>query len=139
MDERKRSDLSRYRFERAREEVAIAKDMLLSGRLLNSASRSYYAMFHAVRSVLALEGFDSKKHSSVISRFGQNYVRTGIFPLDTTSIIWNSFRIRRYSDYEDYYEVTPELAQAQIDKAEEILSMIHEYLESCWQIIEEEK
>lgn len=116
-----------------------AKKLLELGLLHDSVSRSYYAMFHAVRSVLSLEGFDAKKHSSVISRFGQNYVRTGIFPSEFTSAIWNAFKIRGYSDYEDYYDVTPELAQAQIDKAEEILSMIHEYLESQWQIIEEEK
>ena len=89
-------------------------------------------MFHAVRAVLALEGFDAKKHSNVISHFGQNYVRTGIFPKDTTLVIWSAFKIRGYSDYEDFYEVTQELAQKQIDNAEEILSLIHEYLESCW-------
>ena len=138
MDERKRSDLSRYRFERANEEIAIAKDLLHSGRLLKSANSSYYAMFHAVRSALALEGFDAKKHSTVISHFGQNYVKTGIFPSGTTSIIWDAFHIRRYSDYEDYYELTPEQAQEQIDKAESILRMIHEYLESCRAEIEAE-
>ena len=96
-------------------------------------------MFHAVRAVLALEDFDSRKHSGVISHFGQKYVRAGIFKPETTSIILSAFKIRGYSDYEDFYEVTQEQAQNQINKAEDILSMIHEYLESRWQIIEEGK
>ena len=32
-------------------------------------NRAYYSIFHAIRSVLALDGFDSKKHSGVISEF----------------------------------------------------------------------
>ena len=44
---RKRSDLSRYRFERVREEIAIAKYLLHSGRLHKSENSSYYAMFRS--------------------------------------------------------------------------------------------
>ena len=138
MDERKRSDLSKYRFERAKEEIDTSKQLLTLGKYNKSANCSYYAMFHAVRAVLALEGFDSKKHSGVISHFGQNYVKTGIFKPETTSIIWSAFMIRGYSDYEDYYEVKPEDAKKQIENAEEIIRMIEPYLESCWQNIKEE-
>ena len=42
-------------------------------------NRSYYAIFHAIRSVNALDGFDSSKHSGVISHFNQEYVKTGMF------------------------------------------------------------
>lgn len=44
-----------------------------------AANRSYYAIFHAARVVLALDGQDYKKHSGVISNFQKNYIKTGIF------------------------------------------------------------
>ena len=39
---------------------------------------------------------------------------------------------RAEEEYEDYYEVTPEAAQEQINNAEYIISTIKPYLESCW-------
>jgi uncharacterized protein (UPF0332 family) len=33
-----------------------------------------------MRAVQALDGFDSKKHSGVISAFRKDYIKTGIFP-----------------------------------------------------------
>lgn len=109
-----------------------AKQLLLTGKLNSSVNRSYYAIFHAVRAVLAIDGFDSKKHSSVISYFSANYTRTGIFDASMSSLIWSAFITRGYSDYKDYYEVTPEKAQEQINNAEYIISTIKPYLESCW-------
>ena len=81
---------------------------------------------------MALDGFDSKKHKGIISYFNQNYVKTKIFPPGTSKIIDDAFDVRGNADYEDYYEVTSELAQEQIDNAEYIISIIQPYLESCW-------
>ena len=138
MDERKRKDLSKYRFERAEEELDTAKQLLAMGKVNKSVSSSYYAMFHAARSVLALDGFDAKKHSSVISYFSANYVRTGVFDADVSRLIWSAFVNRGYSDYKDYYTATHETAQEQISNAERIISLIKPYLESTWTEMEDE-
>ena len=42
--------------------------------------RSYYAIFHAMRAVLALDGIDMKRHSGVMSEFRRLYIKTGILP-----------------------------------------------------------
>ncbi len=47
-------DLSRYRLETAKEDLKTAKDNLRDGNLRASVNRSYYTIFHALRSVLAL-------------------------------------------------------------------------------------
>lgn len=44
-----------------------AKDMLKSHHFRAANNRAYYAIFHAMRAVLALDGFDSKKYSGLIS------------------------------------------------------------------------
>ena len=43
-------DLAVYRFERANEELTNAKDLLAEGKYKLSMNRSYYAVFHAMRS-----------------------------------------------------------------------------------------
>ena len=46
--------------------------MLSGGMYKPSLNRSYYSIFHAMRAITALEGFDSSKHSGVIAYFNQD-------------------------------------------------------------------
>lgn len=48
--------------------------MYEAGRYKNALNRAYYSIFHAMRAVNALDGFDISKHSGVIAHFNQNYV-----------------------------------------------------------------
>ena len=47
-------DLSKYRFEKAVEDWTTAKDNLLNQKYRAANNRAYYAIFHAMRSVLSL-------------------------------------------------------------------------------------
>lgn len=50
--------------------------MLLAGDDFKSAAnRSYYAVFYAIRAVLAMDGVDFKKHSAVIAHFRKNTLK----------------------------------------------------------------
>ena len=129
--------MSRYRFERAAEELDTAKQLLALGKHNKSANSSYYAIFHALRAVVAMDGFDSKKHKGIISYFNCSYVRTGIFPPGISKLIDSAFDIRGNADYEDFYEVSDEAAQEQISNAEYIISIIEPYLKSCWAEMED--
>lgn len=120
--------LSKYRLERAREDLKIAKDLLETGDYRFSTNRSYYAIFHAMRAVHALGGFDSKKHSGVIGHFNYEYVRTGIFPKEVTSMIKGAMEIRQSSDYEDFYIASKTDAVNQVKDAEYIVGLVEEYL-----------
>ena len=69
-------ELSAHRMSRAAEELTTAR-LLLSNRMYRSSiNRAYYAIFHAIRAVNALDGFDSSKHSGVISKSDPSRVRT---------------------------------------------------------------
>ena len=48
-------------------------------RYSSAVNRAYYAIFHALRAVTALDGFDSGKHSGVIAYFNRDYIKNGIF------------------------------------------------------------
>ena len=51
--------LAKYRYQRALEDLAAAKEMLSGGMYKPSLNRSYYSIFHAMRAITALEGFET--------------------------------------------------------------------------------
>ena len=72
------NELAGYRLERAREMLLASENNLKIGEYRTSLNRSYYAVFHAMRSANALKGFDSSKHSGVIAFFTKEYLKTEI-------------------------------------------------------------
>ena len=60
-------DLSKYRWETSNEELESAIVLKDNGKYKASINRSYYSIFHALRAVTALDGFDSGKHSGIIA------------------------------------------------------------------------
>ena len=120
--------LSAHRFKRAKEELSTAELLLHNTNFRSSINRSYYAIFHAIRAINALDGFDSSKHSGVISHFNQEYVKTGIFQKEASKIIRNASELREQADYEDFYEATQEEASDVFDQASTFIAEAEKYL-----------
>lgn len=95
-------------------------------------NRSQYAIFHALRSVTALDGFDSSKHSGVIAYFNKNYVKNKIFEKDISKKIEKAFRLREKADYQDFFVISKAQVEEQIQKAEQVIDMIEPYLKIRW-------
>lgn len=122
--------LSAHRFGRAKEELQTAELLLKNANFRSSINRSYYAIFHAIRAVNALDGFDSSKHSGVIAHFNQEYVKTGVFEKGASKIIRNASELREQADYEDFYEATQEEASDVFMQASQFISEVERYLHS---------
>ena len=127
-----RIDYSKYRFEKAKEDLETAKQNFNDGYYSAANNRAYYAVFHAIRSILILDRFDSKKHSGVISKFRETYVKTGIFPAKVSDAIKETFEVRQDSDYGDMYEATSEETKQQIKNAEYVYEIVGNYLAARW-------
>lgn len=121
-------ELSKYRFESSKEDLFDAKLMYENGRYKNALNRGYYAIFHAIRAVNALDGFDSSKHSGVIAHFNQEYVKTGIFSKEISKIIKEASENREKADYLDFYVASKEEAQKQLVRAEKAIELVEQYL-----------
>lgn len=121
-------DLSVYRLERAQEDLRAARINLESNLYKAAVNRSYYSIFHAIRSVNVLDDFDASKHSSVIAHFNQYHVHTGDFEKGTYKIIDSAYRIREKCDYSDFFVVSRDEAQEQIKKAEIFLEEVQNFL-----------
>ncbi|MCR5656778.1 MAG: HEPN domain-containing protein [Butyrivibrio sp.] len=113
----------------SQENLEDARIMYENGRYKNALNRAYYSIFHAIRAVLALDGFDSSKHSGVIAYFNQNYVKTEIFPKDLSRIIRAASENREKADYLDFFIASREEAEKQINRAESFSEYISNYLE----------
>lgn len=58
-----------YRLEMAKERLYSSKILLEAGSYKDSIGRSYYAMFTAVRALLAVDGQDFSKHAGLLRIF----------------------------------------------------------------------
>jgi uncharacterized protein (UPF0332 family) len=123
-------NLALYRSEKSRNELQVSKELLDKNHFPQSINRSYYAIFHSARALLALIEFDSKKHSGIISFFIKNFVKQGLVDEKYSTIINKAQQIRINSDYDDFYIVTKEQAQNQYGDAKEFVKMTEVYLSS---------
>lgn len=127
MDERKK-DLCDYRLEKAKKCLLSAKALVQLEDFCGAANRSYYSIFHSIRGLLALEGVDFSKHAGVIAYFQKNYVKSGIFEKEYSKILAEAFEIRSESDYDDYYVISKEEVEEQIQNAQFFFDGIMKYV-----------
>lgn len=123
-----RKELMKYRLEMARERLHSSKVLLEAGSYKDSIGRSYYAMFTAVRALLAMEGQDFSKHAGVIAYFQKEFVKTGKVDRKYSKYISQAFQIRNNTDYADFFIVSAQDAKEQYEKAKEFLEVIVKYL-----------
>lgn len=123
-----RRDLSKARFDRARDCLHTAKVNREISDYRAAANRSYYAIFHSMRAVLALQEVDMSKHSGVMAEFRKRYLKTEILDRKLSAIITQAFEVRNASDYDDFYIVAKEDVDQQIDNAVQFMRAVGNYL-----------
>lgn len=121
--------LCKYRLERAEEDLLTAESNHESGFYKAAINRSYYVIFHSIRAVNILDGFDASKHSSVIAHFNQFFVHTGEFEKTTYKLIDSAYRIREKCDYSDFFIASKEDSSKQLKNAKTFLEMVKAYLQ----------
>ena len=125
-----RKDLVMYR-------IQVSKDNLRSAKILYDAeeykganNRAYYAIFHAINAIHALDGKAYKRHKDTIGNFNKDYIKTEIFSREIGRKIGEAEEIRHASDYDDFYIASREETERQIDVAGEFVQLVEEYCKS---------
>ena len=121
-------ELAKYRIEQAENCVQVSETLLNDEFLRDSLNRSYYGIFHCMRAVLALDKYDSKKHSGIIDEFRKRYIKTELFDVRFSKIIGSAFKERNRSDYEDFYIASKVDTALQLEQAKELLSATKDYI-----------
>jgi len=125
-----RKALSEHRFEQAKSCLRQAKLLIEADEYKGAANRSYYAVFHAIRSVLALEGRDFGRHTAVMGHFRQHYIKTNIFDVELSDILAVLFDVRNESDYDDFYVISKVDVANQLESAEFFVGEVRSYLDT---------
>jgi uncharacterized protein (UPF0332 family) len=120
-------DLIKYRLERARETLHDAHLLSENGGSPNSVvNRSYYAIFYAVLALFVTINIEPSKHSGVVAKFDEMFVRQGIFPKEMSKILHHAFDMRQAGDYQKSDVISSEQALQILDSAEKFLKAIEE-------------
>lgn len=102
-----RKALIEYRLKQARDSINEAAVLQQSGMSLRSVmNRLYYSMFYTVLALLQDKELGTSKHSSAISLFDREYVKTGVFPKEMSKTLHRAFELRQRGDYMEETEVT---------------------------------
>ena len=101
-------ELANHRLEQAKEELRDSKVLFDIKSYKSANNRAYYAIFHAMKAVLALEPIDFKRHKDVQAYFNKNYINTEIFPKNMGRKIVDASKTREDSDYDDEFVVKAE-------------------------------
>ncbi len=128
MEQHENIALAGYRLEKAKNDLKDARKSFAEKMYETAANRAYYAIFHAARAVLILNGQDYKRHSGVISFFRKDYIKTGILDESLSEIIKNAFELRTESDYSDFFIISKEEIEKQIEDAAFFVAEIEKYL-----------
>ena len=103
--------LVEYRLDQADESLAAAQILLEKMMLRTAVNRSYYAMFYAVLSLLAVDKKETSKHSGAVSLFDKEFVKRGVFAKDFSRWLHEAFDLRQITDYSAESSVSLEDAQ----------------------------
>ena len=114
----------------AEERLAAANLNLNAGFYRDATSRAYYAAFHAISAVLAVNGLVVKSHAQTIGAFNRDMVKTGVFPRTTTRQLQRLFINRQRADYDLAFLVGEVQAREDIDGARVIVDQCTDYLAS---------
>lgn len=127
-------ELAKHRLEQAKEDLQAAK-LLYDAKLYKSANnRAYYSIFHSIKSVLAMEPIDFKRHKDVQAYFNKNYVSTEKFPKIIGRKIAQASAIREDCDYDDEFVIDDQKTLEQINTAELIIGLVEDYINKKYEI-----
>ena len=122
-----KKDLVLYRIQSAKSDLKSSKILLDAEEYKAANNRAYYAIFHAINAVHALNEKAYKRHKDAVANFNKDYVKTEIFPREIGRKIGEAEEIRHASDYDDFYIASKEETERQVAVAAEFIQMVEKY------------
>jgi len=97
-----RKALVKYRYEKSQNTFNVAETLFNADQYSHAVNRYYYAVFYAIRALLATVELESRKHSGTIALFNKRFVKTGLFAKKYSEVVRYCFEERSDADYEDF-------------------------------------
>ena len=121
-------DRAAKELERGRRALLAAKTLLEAGLSEDCVSRAYYAVLHAAKAALALEGVHPQSHQAVRSMFGLHLVKPGLLEREFARILTAEQEDRELGDYCIDTMIDDDRASLRVDEAERFVQRIEAYM-----------
>jgi uncharacterized protein (UPF0332 family) len=115
---------------RAQRYLKSAELLLQDGDCESSVSRTYYAMFYSAQAVLLTKNLSFSSHKGVISGFGENFVKTGIFSKEMGRELNRAFEKRQVGDYDYTFVISKDEAEQMLLSGKEFVGKIAHWLDT---------
>ena len=119
-----------YRMEKSRESIKAARLMVNEKMFTFAMNRIYYAMFYAVQAALGKKAVSFSKHGQVKGYFNKEFIKSGVLPIDMGRLYNKVFEYRQKFDYVDFAVPEEDMVLEYIEKAEQFVISINDYLKS---------
>ncbi len=124
LDAQSRSDLVKYRIERADETMREAGLLAKEGYYNAAFNRMYYACFYAALALLVKNGISTSSHAGVKSMLGLHFVSKGLLEKEYGKTFSRLFEIRHSGDYDDFVYCDKEMTDEYTPLAEAFIQRI---------------
>ena len=115
---------------RGRQSLTAARLCQSNGLYADAISRAYYAVMHAAKSLLELQGITVDTHTGVKSYFGNYIVRTRLVETEWSDAIRELGSLRISADYNAQATFTEADARSACDRADAFLERVRPLLPS---------
>lgn len=117
---------------RADEALRAATHLAQEKLVPDSISRSYYAMLHAARALLLLEGLEASTHKGLAYLVHHEFVRSGRFPAELGRGLHQAMDFREMADYDARAGFAEADAWDQVQLARDYLAAVRATLAGSW-------
>jgi uncharacterized protein (UPF0332 family) len=121
-----------YRISRAKETYFDAELLAESKRWNSCINRLYYSCFYMVSALLVANGFESKTHSGIRTKFFNDYIKSGIIDKDFGKLYSDLFDWRNEGDYVDFIQFNSEIVIPLLNKTNDFLKRLEDILKDKW-------
>lgn len=123
----KPEDYANYRLQKAKETISEVEKHIKNEFWNTAINRMYYACFYAVGALLVINKIETSSHSGTRLKFGQLFIKTGLFDRDLSKIYSDLFEKRQKGDYNDFFDYDKETVERLFPKAKLLINTIDAY------------
>ena len=120
--------LSDYHLKRANQELDSAIHEKNINNYESSTNRVYYCIFHAIKSILALNNIDYRNHSDVIEYFKNKYINKHKIEKKYETIINKALELKQKLNNQESFDIGLNETEELIENAESFLKRVKIYL-----------
>lgn len=121
LNEEDRSNLIKYRIERAYSVLQEAHDNARLGHWNLAGNRLYYTVFHMCQALLLSEGETPRRHAGMIHKIGLDFITSGKLDRKYGRLITRLYELRQSGDYDEKYNATEEEVMPYFAQVETLL------------------